>query len=37
MYKLEKLDDMELVLSLYDDYDQNNDGIEDKTVYYLHK
>ena len=37
MYKVEKLNDYELVLFLYDDYDQNNDGIEDKNVYYLHK
>jgi len=37
IYKVERLNNDELVLSLYDDYDQNNDGIEDKNVYYLNK
>jgi hypothetical protein len=35
IYKVEKLTTSELVIALYDDYDQNNDGIEDKNVYYL--
>ncbi len=37
IYKVEKLTDSELVLSLYDDYDQNQDGVEDKNVYYLRR
>lgn len=36
-YKVERLNNNELVMSLYDNYDQNGDGVEDKTVYYLRK